>query len=299
GEIDLPLTDRLTLTAGLRLDDEERRDASVQQILIDPPIFAVPVEPPQDLESQYDAFLPKLGLSYEVTDNTIASFTFQEGYRAGGRSQSLITLTVSDFEPEQTLNYEFALRTLLPERGLRFNANLFYIDWRDQQVSVRTALDSEFDLVTVNAGSSELYGLEAQLDYRVTETLDFFSSVGWVETEFTDFTDGEESFTGNEFPFAPNLSATAGLRWRPADRWTLDGSVNYQDSYFSDQDNDPAFTSDERTVVNLRLSYAWDDVAVSAFARNLFDEDYLIQAFPNGARSGEPLVAGIEISFGL
>ncbi|MEO1085454.1 MAG: TonB-dependent receptor, partial [Acidobacteriota bacterium] len=299
GEIDLPLTDRLTLTAGLRLDDEERRDASVQQILIDPPIFMVPVEPPQDLESQYDAFLPKLGLSYEVSDNTIASFTFQEGYRAGGRSQSLITLTVSDFEPEQTLNYEFALRTLLPERGLRFNANAFYIDWRDQQVSVRTALDSEFDLITVNAGSSRLYGVEAQLDYRVTEKLDFFSSVGCVETEFTDFSDGEESFTGNEFPFAPNLSATAGLRWRPADRWTLDGSVNYQDSYFSDQDNNPAFTSDERTVVNLRVSYAWDEFAVSAFARNLFDDDYLIQAFPNGALSGEPLVAGLEISFGL
>ncbi|MEM1181972.1 MAG: TonB-dependent receptor, partial [Acidobacteriota bacterium] len=122
---------------------------------------------------------------------------------------------------------------------------------------------------------------------------------GFVETEFTDFVDGDESFTGNEFPFAPNFSGTVGLRWRPADRWTAVGSLNYQDSYFSDQDNSEAFKADERTLVNLRVSYDWDQFSVAAFARNLFDEDYLIQAFPTGARSGEPFVAGLEVSFGL
>ncbi|MEM9556082.1 MAG: TonB-dependent receptor [Acidobacteriota bacterium] len=299
GEIDLPLGERFTVTAGARFDNEEKRDASNQMILIDPPLFELPTEPPQDLESEYDAFLPKLGLSYEVSESTTASFTFQEGYRAGGRSQSLISLTVSDFEPERTANYELAWRTFLPDRGLRVNANAFYIDWDDQQVSVRTDLDSEFDTITVNAGSSRLYGLEAQVDYRVSEALDVFGSLGWVETEFTDFTDGDEDFTGNEFPFAPNLSGTLGMNWRPADLWLLSASVNYQDSYFSEQDNDPRFKADERTLVNLRLSYDWDQVTLAAFARNLFDEDYLIQAFPNGARSGEPQILGLEISFGL
>ncbi|MEM1206813.1 MAG: TonB-dependent receptor [Acidobacteriota bacterium] len=300
GEIDLALSERWTLTAGARFDDEERRDASRTETFINPPIFTVPSEPPQDLSAEYDAFLPKLGLSYDVTENTIASFTFQEGYRAGGRSQSLISLSVSDFEPERTLNYEFALRTLLPERGLRFNANVFYIDWEDQQVSVRTALDSEFDTITVNAGSSRVYGFEGQLDYKATEKVSLFGSVGFVETEFTEFVDGDEVFNGNEFPFAPNVSGTFGVRWRPAQRWLLQGTVNYQDSFFSDQDNDPAFKADERTLVNLRLSYDWDEFTVAAFARNLFDEDYLIQGFPpTGARSGEPLVAGLEVSFGL
>ncbi|MEM7585995.1 MAG: TonB-dependent receptor [Acidobacteriota bacterium] len=299
GEIDLRLGDRFTLTAGARYDDEDQRNASRQEILIEPPFFNIDGEPPQDLESSYDAFLPKLGLSYEVSDNTTASFTVQEGYRAGGRSQSLISLTVSDFDPERTTNYELALRTYSPERGLRFNANAFYIDWRDQQVTVRTALDSEFDTITVNAGTSRLYGVEAQLDYRVRDDLDFFGSIGWVETEFTDFVDGNEIFTGNEFPFAPNVSVTVGADWRPADRWRLDGSVNYQDSYFSDQDNNPLFKADDRTLVNLKLSYLLDRFTVSAFARNVFDEDYLIQAFPNGARSGEPQVLGLEVSFGL
>jgi len=164
---------------------------------------------------------------------------------------------------------------------------------------VRTALDSEFDVVTVNAGSSELYGLEAQLNYRVSEKLDFFGSVGLVETEFTDFVDGADSFTGNEFPYAPNFSGSLGINWRPAPRWSLDASVNYQDEYFSDQDNDSQFKADERTLVNLRLSYDWDQFSLAAFARNLFDEDYLIQAFPTGARSGEPQVVGLKLSFGL
>ncbi|MEM1206530.1 MAG: TonB-dependent receptor [Acidobacteriota bacterium] len=299
GEIDLPLGDRFTLTAGARFDDEKKTDASRQVILIDPPLFSIPGEPPQDLDSEYDAFLPKLGLTYEVSENTNASFTVQQGYRAGGRSQSLISLTVSDFEPEETTNYELALRTLLPERGLRFNANLFYIDWEDQQVTVRTALDSEFDTITVNAGTSRLYGLEAQVDYRVRDGLDLFASLGLVETEFTDFVDGNEVFTGNEFPFAPNVSATAGARWRPAERWRLDASVSHTGSLFSDQDNNPQFEVDPRTLVNLRLSRDWDSFTVAAFARNLFDEDYLVQSFPTGSRSGEPQVVGLELSFGL
>ncbi|MEM6792773.1 MAG: TonB-dependent receptor [Acidobacteriota bacterium] len=299
GEIDLPLGERFVLTAGARFDTEDQRNFSSQVTMINPPVFMLPIQPPQDLEASYDAFLPKLGLTYEISENSSASFTVQEGYRAGGRSQSLITLTVSDFDPERTTNYDFAYRSLFPEQGLRFNANLFFIDWRDQQVNVRTAIDSEFDTITVNAGESRLYGAEAQLDYRVREGLDLFASVGLVETEFLEFTDGPEDFAGNEFPFAPPFSATLGTRWLPADRWTVDASVNYQDSYFSDQDNNPDFTSDSRTLVNLRVSYDWRSVTLAAFARNLFDEDFLTQAFPGGARAGEPQVVGLELSFGL
>ena len=299
GEIDVALNDRLTLTAGARYDDESRTDANAQETTVDPPLFPIPSQPPLSLDSDYDAFLPKLGLTYEISEAASTSFTVQRGYRAGGRSQSLISLTVSDFDPEFTTNYEWALRTYSPSNGLRFNANVFYIDWEDQQVSVRTALGSSFDVITVNAGSSQLYGLEAQLDYRAHDALDLFVSLGLTDTEFEDFVDGGFAFDGNQFPFAPETSLAFGASWRPAERWRLDGTVSYQDSYFSDQANSAAFEVDDRTLVNLKLSYELEPFIISAFARNLLDEDYILEALPEGVRTGEPQVFGFELSFGL
>lgn len=299
GEIDLPFGDKWTLTAGARLDDERKVDFSNQVFLIDPPVVNLPAEPSLTLESDYQAFLPKLGLTYDFSDNVAAGLSVQRGYRAGGRSQSLVSLTVSDFDPELTNNFEVFLRTLSPRRGLRFNLNAFYVDWQDQQVNVRTDLDLEIDVVTVNAGSSELYGLEALLDYQANKDLLLSASLGLVSTRFNELSDGDQDFSGNEFPFSPDTSLSLGVRWSLNERWSLSADAAYQSSFFSDQDNALAFKVDSHALVNAKLTYDLGDWAVSAFARNLFNEDYLLQAFPTGARSGEPRVYGLEVSFGL
>lgn len=299
GEFDLRLGERWTMTLGARFDDEQRSTATTQESLLDPPIFALPSLPPEVLDADYSAFLPKLGVTLDWSDDLSTSLSVQRGYRAGGRSLSLISQRLSDYDPEYTTNYELALRSRSSDRNWRFNANAFYVDWEDQQVAVRTEFDLEFDTVTINAGSSRLYGLEGTVEYQPRSQWRTYLSVGFVETEFESFVDQDQDFSGNEFPFAPSWSWTLGGHWQWRQHWNLDAQINWQDAFFSEPSNLAAFEVDDRTLVNLKLGRSWRTWGLNVFARNLLDEDYLLERLPSGSRTGEPRVFGLEWTFGL
>ena len=299
GEVDLQLSERWTLTAGARFDQEEKRVRSAQSFTLDPPVIALPAQPPEDLSSDYDAFLPKVALTYRLSAATAVGVSAQRGYRAGGRSIAFISQQVSDFDPETTDNYEVFLRSRSADGRWQLDANVFYIDWQDQQVAVRTDLGLENDVLTVNAGSSRLQGLEAELRGRPHKALELSAAVGWVDAEFVDFVDGGADFSGNEFPFAPSWSTTLGLRWQIAERWDLDARWLAQGSYFSDPSNVAAFEVDGRNLVHLRLGYRQGTWGAHLFVRNLLDEDYLVVRLPEGSRSGEPQVVGLRWTWAM
>ncbi len=299
GEVDVELSERLTLTAGARFDQEERRLRSDQSFTIDPPVIAFPSLPPEDLSSEYDAFLPKLALTYQSSASTSFGVSAQRGYRAGGRSIAFISQQVSDFDPETTDNYEVFVRSRSADGRWQLNANAFYIDWQDQQVSVRTALGLENDVLTVNAGSSRLQGLEAELRGRPRQNLEISAAVGWVDAEFDTFVDGGIDFSGNEFPLAPSWSTSLGMHWQIAPRWDLDARWLAQGSYFSDPSNDPEFEVGSRNLVHVKLGYRQGSWAAHLVVRNLLDEDYLVQRLPEGSRSGEPQVVGLRWTWAM
>ena len=87
-------------------------------------------------------------------------FTVQRGYRAGGFEA--LPLGQNEFGPEYTTNYEFSFRSLWLDDRLTANANAYYTDWTDQQVSVPGPSGTFLDSRTDNAGESKLYGFELE-----------------------------------------------------------------------------------------------------------------------------------------
>src|SRR5690606_13472168 len=81
----------------------------------------------------FDAFLPKLGLRYDLSDEASASFTVQRGYRSGGAALNIARNLSVDYDPEYTWNYELALRSQWLDGAVVVNANAFYVDWKDKQ----------------------------------------------------------------------------------------------------------------------------------------------------------------------
>ena len=98
------------------------------------------------------------------------------------------------------------------------NANMFYTDWEDQQVSVPGLLgDSRVGRID-DAGESELHGLELNATYVITNNLLLTAGFGLLDTEFKDcpFRSILGSFAnleGNEFPTAPRQTASLGLTY--------------------------------------------------------------------------------------
>lgn len=259
---------------------------------------AAAVTPPSRRE--FDAFLPKLGLSYEITPDASTAFVVQRGYRSGGSGDNIARAMVVPYDPEYSWNYELSLRTQWLDQRLTLNANAFYVDWSDQQVSVNFGLNL-YDSHTVNAGRSHLYGFEVELAHRLNQTIDWYASLGHVRTQFDDFDVVLGSFddlSGREFAYAPEWTLGAGMNLRWQHGIAANVNVNYRSEVFTDvtlSQND--YLVGSRTVVNARIGRDGDHWGVHLVANNLFDEEYIqYDATALGmAVLGAPRVIGVML----
>lgn len=328
GDATFALTDRLSLLAGFRYDREDYTVESLQQTnfvgALPDPAAAELMQPglgfvfdqlnmavlgfvasangsaPQSTV-EFEAFLPKLGLSYDWTDDITTSFVVQRGYRSGGSSINLARSSVVPYDPEFTWNYEFSFRSLWANRRLMLNANAFYIDWTDQQVSINLGLN-DYDYQTENAGKSHLYGFEVELGYRPTDALDIYAALGYTRTEFDEFLiqgggiTPDQDLAGTEFHYAPHWTLSAGgtYHWANGLMWNV--NANYRGEAFADiGENQQTWAIDARTVVNTKFGYDGERFGAYIFANNLFNEHFV--QYPvwaeNRAVLGDPRVLGI------
>ena len=303
GEFDFGLWRDWTLTLGARHDTETRETANTQGVVSAPPLPAFPeAAPGEPIEARYRAFLPRAVLTRHWNETVSTSFGWRRGYRAGGRSVAVLSQQVSDFDPEFTSNWEFALRAAPPDRRWYLNANAFHTDWSDQQVRVMTALGLPVDTLTVNAGESRVRGVEAEFGVFPDRRLELYGSLGLLDTRFETFLDAGQDFAGNAFPHAPAWSALAGASLRLDESWSGNAEVAAEPDSFSDPGNDPRFRVGARTLVNARFGYRRGALGVFAFGRNLLDEPYLLEAWAASpplpgtfGRAGAPRTLGIEL----
>lgn len=326
GDGSYDLTDRLSVIGGFRWDHEKNeitvaQDATFVGTYPDPlaygpagsPLnFAViginagvaglvsqasSTTPPAD--RTFDAFLPKLGLRYEWTDDLSTAFVIQRGYRSGGSSANTARSQVFAYDPEYTWNYEASLRSAWLDGSLTVNANAYSVDWTDQQVSVNFGLNT-FDYNTVNAGKSHLYGAELEASHRVSSAFDWYGSVGYSRTKFDEFATtiggAANDLSGSEFSYAPRWTTAVGGNYRWGSGFVANLNANYRSKVFTET----GFTQSgsevgSRVLVNGKVGYETERWGVYIYGKNILDEDYLSynRASTNQAVLGDPRVVGL------
>lgn len=302
GEATYDFSERWAFSVGLRYDRETIEDTGVRTTpTITPPSCTLPafggvpcgfVFPPSDeplRETTFDAFLPRAAAIYTIDDDQSVSFAVARGYRAG-RSFLFIRPDgpqLGEVDPEYITNFEVAYRSQWLDRRLTFNANVFFTDWQDQQVSLPTVTAGFASAELVNAGESELYGLELDLNFDLNDEWSAFASLGLLETEYTSFpfavdADGNPvnsddpslaDFAGNEFAFAPSYQFSAGFSYENARGFFAAANVNVTPEQFSDVANLDINKSDDITLANLRFGYRADRFTIAAYVTNLLDEE--------------------------
>ncbi|MEM1221645.1 MAG: TonB-dependent receptor [Verrucomicrobiota bacterium] len=316
GEVEIDLDhwlEGLSLIAGARFDFEKNEltneaEAVLGTVFADPLGLAANLEDSEatSRDEEFDAFVPKLGLIYDFNENSSVSFTYQQGYRAGGSNDALFVDPAidpdfdTDFDPEFTENLEIAFRNVLLDGRLIANANLFYTFWKDQQVRQETNSGQNF---IVNAGESELYGGEVAVDYLVTDRLSLNLSVGYVRTEFTQFITfegGQEiDRAGDEFTDAPEWTGSVGAEYNFGNGLNLLGDVAFTDSRIGNLDNPEDSELKSYALTNLALTYDRDYITFGVFVRNLFDKRYAESGNTVNVTPGEPRTFGayVELTF--
>lgn len=296
----------LTYTLGARRDLESQRRVNdsvtsgntlVASVLVDQLLQFGVLSPDGVVRTNVDyaAWLPKVGVRWEASDDWMLGAQWQRGYRTGGIVYSYQRGPVA-FGPEYTSNLDVSLKGRLGER-LHLAANAYRIEWRDQQVDVGT---NSLDRYIVNAGSSRLHGFELELDGAVTDTLDVIGSVGVNRSEYLDFESPMGDFSGNEFPMSPRHTAGLRVNWHPG-RWMVDVGVRNEGATWSDAANDPALRNRQVTLLDVKASYEFGNgLRAFAYGTNLTDEFYTTWVFATAnGRQAASLGKGRHVGLGL
>ena len=251
-----------------------------------------------------------------MNETSSVSAFYKRGYRAGGIDVDTIG-SIDEYDAEYLDNFELAYRSLHLDGDLVFNTNAYYGWWKDQQLTIYVN-GSLFDTDTINAGESTIYGLEAELQYRINDDTNVYASIGLAETQFDQFcfVDGtpEEDIVGTicdggdgpgqdldgfDFAFSPDVTVSVGGKHYLSDNWYLAGNITHQSQAFSDIVNTPEFKNDEFTLVNANIGYLSGDFEAKIYVRNLLDEFYTNFQGSGLAADARLVQPGVPRQFGL
>lgn len=316
----IKLTDNFDLLAGFRYDKEEQKNGSVNQLKINNTL-PDPSQYPQPLssvlttingqlnqlatsasgaeipsEADFDAFLPKLGLSYHFNDDISTSFIYQKAYRSGGVGFNIAKSYLFTYDAEYTDNYELSLRSVWLDGDLVVNTNLFYLDWSDQQVSVQNS-SARYDRETVNAGESEVKGFETEIYYTPSRHFSLTAGLGYAKSKFTDFQYQGKDLKGRSFADSPEWTGNITANYEFDSGVFASVNANYAGSSYAyldptnslvdgktDINGDPK--NDARWLLNAQVGYEWQNYTVRLDVKNLLDEEYVSTYFSNADNRG-------------
>ena len=292
-ELRLEILDGLRLIGGMRYDRESYENRATVNF------FGTTTR--TDVDTDYDAWLPRFGIAYDLTANQTLALTATRGYR-GGFVEVTTSGLANEVDPEYLWSYELAYRSLWLQDRLELNANLFRYDWDDQQVAIPDPTDpTGIGTITVNAGRSKVHGAEVEGRWEVDWGLSLVGSLGLLRTEFEDFDTAFGDFDGNEFPEAPQVTGSLGAFWHPSSGFMAAVNASYTGEYYSAGDiaNTSSREAGSFWLIDASAGYETEHWSVRAYVRNLLDKNYLTSVDESGdeATVGDPLNVGLI--FGL
>ena len=227
GQVDYKLTDKLTLTAGLRRTLEQKRTEVFLAIL--PSIVIIPQG--TTAKANFGGTSPMLSASYQLTPNNLVYVRYAEGFLSGGfngQAQTLIAATTS-YKPQKQKTYEIGSKNMLFDDRLSLNAAVYYnrVSNLQQQVFIGKGAAG---VNILNVGESHSQGVELQTRLRATNDLTLGLDYAYLEAGFDKYMVlGVNVADNRSYQFAPRHTATLVLNdvLARTSKGTLSAAVDY------------------------------------------------------------------------
>lgn len=186
-QADAKLTQRLTVTAGLRAADTRfQASATYHGFVVGPPV--------NDSGSQHERpVTPKLGVSFKINPDNMVYATASKGYRIGGYNPRVGTPCASNpnysgyhtlYDSDSVWSYEVGSKNDLADHRIRVNTSLYFIDWKNIQQVV--GLASCGFAYTSNLGKARSQGLDLQADLALTRSFVAGIAVGYNDARYSE-----------------------------------------------------------------------------------------------------------------
>jgi iron complex outermembrane receptor protein len=313
GDMDWKLTDRLTLSIGLRgTRDSIQLVHDTGSITTSPvptigPDYSTPME-------RSAALTGRVALDYKVFDDVSVYASYSRGYRGGAFNQVTPFLSNLTYAKPETVDaYEVGVKSQFWDRRITLNGALFLDKYTNQQLENNIGTLNFLN----NAGRSTLEGAEAELTVVPVHGLTFSGTLGYLDAKYDQLTLNSSItglpvvLNGNDLPFAPHFNSNLSVDWVFATLGEVKLSTDMTASYashqffssFNNSNGAGNLHQDAYWTVNgnlLRVEYK--NIYGSLWVRNLLDDqhyvygidisglgfDYLVPAPPRtfGARIG-------------
>lgn len=296
------LTEKMTVTAGLRFTDETRTfvpDQAITKLRYSVPIPPFPAQlgvlnlppgTPVVLPGAYEVgsseWTPMINLSYKATDGLLLYGTYSRGFKGAGFSQRVYPpnlelgpmgptgriLGPPSFGTETVSVYEAGFKLSTADRRLRLNGAAFYTDYSDMQVTVQLGVAP----TTQNAAAASIQGFEIEAQYFPIDGLRFDLGAGYTDAKYDELDAGVSGITlSSKLPGTSEWTSNAAVSYEiDMANGSLTPRVDmaYRSKFFFDANN--AVSEDGYTVWNASLTYSpkSNSFEVSAFVKNLADE---------------------------
>ncbi|MDW6002266.1 TonB-dependent receptor [Vibrio mangrovi] len=284
GEVTYPLTDRLSVTGGLRYSiDNKDYDASYTD-------SSGNITPDsRDVDDNYGT--GRVAFSYALTPSANVYGMLARGYKSGGISD--YPSQVADSEPYQASKVntiEGGFKIAPSKSRYSVNGSMFLNVVKNDRL---LGFDNNTFATTVINADTETRGFEIEAQYRLGYGLSLNGGMNYTDAEIT--TDalgvvGGDVKSGNKVPDVAKWNASIGLStfnhlpefWGLTDPM-LTGTLSWR--YVGDRPADAQNNFDLAAYhkIDMRVGVEFDDAVVYFWGKNLLDEQYELYGYNAGS----------------
>ena len=250
------------------------------------------------LSDSFFELLPRLSVSYDLDVDAEANLyaSASKGYKAGGFNTQMFSdflqqklmgqmgigasydiQKIVGYRPEESWNYEIGGHVATLDRKLSADVSIFYIDCRDQQLTMFPDGTTTGRVMT-NAGKTRSFGAEASVKFSPIERLSFNLSYGYTNAKFREFNNGKEDFAGKYLPYVPQHTAYIGAIYSQPIKtsWlkSIDFDVNARGIGKIYWDEANRNVQNFYTLLNASVTFDFDVCTLQLWGNNLTDAEY-------------------------
>lgn len=308
GSVTWNISDRLDVTLGGRYTYEEK---SIDYAQADP-LGLLGGDFAATGDDDWSEFTPSANVRYRFTPEIMGYATVSRGFKSGGFNDALGDATGISFDPETLWNYEGGVKSTLLEGRLQANVSVFYMDWKDIQISADNPDTPVFDPIILNAGAAHSQGVELELMSRPTDRLTLGLNAAILEAEYEEggLPDGRPL---DRVPHAPDYTANLNAEYRAPlsfaqAEWFVGGELLARGEKYLTLDNQEDGRVGSYVLANLQMGVEAVDGRwrISMWGRNVGDkevEERLFDLFDLGIVGqkfiilNDPATYGVSVRF--
>ena len=288
------VTDRLRLLAGIRFNhDNKKGNLNVRGQCTN-----------VNRDLTFEAWTPRAGVQFDVTDQVNVYATYQKGFKSGGIGSGTCGDT---FKPETIEGGEAGVKASFADNRIHLNVAGFWYDYKN--IQVQKTLGTAGGFAVQNAAAARIKGIETNFDAAITDRLKLDGSAMVESAKYTDYINcnpadflgacsgsdpradsdptRNKNLAGNWLNRAPPYSVSIGLEYRldlAGGELLLRGESYWSGKLRFSEFDDPILTQKAYNIQNAYVTFtpADEKFVLRAFVKNIGNTNYRTSGFFDG-----------------